>query len=155
MPKSQSCACAAAALCLLLAGSAAAQAGPQIGRIKIVSGVAFVVRAGGEVPAEVGQPVHETDVIRTGPDGRIGLTLNDETRLSLGPASELRLDRFEYAPAENRLGLVLRVIRGIATYVSGRIAKISPDSIRIETPSAIVGVRGTRLAIQVGQRTGS
>jgi hypothetical protein len=34
-------------------------------------------------------------------------------------------------------------------YVSGRIAKLSPDSIRLETPSAIVGVRGTRMAISV------
>jgi len=33
--------------------------------------------------------------------------------------------------------------------VSGRIAKLSPDSIRLETPEAIIGVRGTRLAIRV------
>ena len=42
----------------------------------------------------------------------LGLTLKDDTRLSLGPSSEIRLDRFAYAPAEGRLGFVLNVVRG-------------------------------------------
>jgi hypothetical protein len=36
-------------------------------------------------------------------------------------------------------------------YVSGRIVKLSPDAVRLETPSAIVGVRGTRLVFQVAE----
>jgi hypothetical protein len=40
-------------------------------------------------------------------------------------------------------------LRGIAVYVSGQIAKLAPDSVRLETPSAIVGVRGTSLALHV------
>ena len=77
------------------------------------------------------------------------ITLKDDTRVSLGPSSEVRLDRFVYAPAEGQLGFVLRIVRGVAAYVSGRIAKLSPDSIRLETPTAIVGVRGTTLALRV------
>jgi len=45
--------------------------------------------------------------------------------------------------------LVLKFVQGAAAYVSGRIAKLAPDSIRLETPAAIVGVRGTSLAIRV------
>jgi hypothetical protein len=45
---------------------------------------------------------------------------------------------------------VLKVVRGVVAYVSGRIAKLSPDAVRLETPSAIIGVRGTRLVIEVG-----
>jgi hypothetical protein len=45
--------------------------------------------------------------------------------------------------------MAMRFLRGVAVYVSGRIAKLAPDSIRLETPSAIVGVRGTTLAINV------
>ena len=37
----------------------------------------------------------------------------------------------------------------LVKYVSGRMAKLAPDSIRLETPAAIVGVRGTSLAIRV------
>ena len=105
----------------------------------------FIVRAGATIPAELGQVVFEADTLRTGPDGRLASRLKDDTRLSLGPSSEIRLDRFAYAPAEGRLGFVLNVVRGAAAYVSGRIAKLAPDSVRLETPAAIVGVRGTAL----------
>ena len=121
------------------------------GRIKIASGSVFIVRAGTTIPAQAGQIVFEADTLRTGTDGRLGLTLKDDTRLSLGPSSEIRLDRFAYAPAEGRLGFVLNVVRGVAAYVSGRIAKLAPDAVRLETPAAIVGVRGTRLVIRASQ----
>jgi hypothetical protein len=61
----------------------------------------------------------------------------------------VRLDRFVYAPAEGRLAVVLNIVRGVAAYVSGQIAKLSPDAVRLETPAAIVGVRGTSLALRV------
>ena len=109
----------------------------------------FIVRAGELVPAHAGQVVCEADGLRTGPDGRVGITLKDDTRVSLGPSSEVRLDRFMYAPADGQLGFVLKVVRGVAAYVSGRIAKLAPDSIRLEAPQAIVGVRGTTLALRV------
>jgi hypothetical protein len=121
------------------------------GRIKVASGAAFVVRGGASVPAQAGDALYEADTLRTGTDGRLGVTLKDDTRVSLGPSSEVRLDKFAYAPAEGQIGLVLRIIRGVAAYVSGRIAKLSPDSIRLETPAAIVGVRGTTLALRVPQ----
>ena len=129
--------------------SALAQQPAPAGRIKVAAGSVFIVRQGQAIPAQVGQVVFEADGLRTAADGRIGVTLNDDTRVSLGPSSEVRLDRFLYAPAEGRLGFVLKVVSGIVAYVSGRIAKLSPDSIRLETPSAVVGVRGTRLAISV------
>jgi hypothetical protein len=119
------------------------------GRIKVASGSVFVVRAGTPQPAQAGQLVYESDSLRTGADGRIGVTLNDDTRVSLGPSSEVRLDRFSYEPAQSQLALVLRVVRGVAAYVSGRIAKLAPDAIRLETPAAIVGVRGTTVAMRV------
>jgi hypothetical protein len=136
-------------LLLGVAPPAFAQQPAVAGRLKTVSGAAFIVRQNLSSPAQVGQVVFEADVFKTGADGRIGATLNDETRISLGPNSEVRLTQFVYAPADGRLGLALRIVRGIATYVSGRIAKLSPDSIRLETPEAIIGVRGTRLAIRV------
>jgi hypothetical protein len=137
---------------LILAGvTTTAMAQPQTvaGRIKIASGSVFIVRAGTVVPAQAGQLVYEADALRTGADGRLGVTLKDDTRVSMGPGSEMRVDRFLYAPAEGRLSLVLNVVRGVVAYVSGRIAKLSPDSIRLETPAAVVGVRGTTLALRV------
>ena len=128
---------------------AVAQQPSAAGRIKVVSGSAFIMRDSKLIPAQVGQEVYAADGLRTGADGRIGVTLKDDTRISLGPSSEVRLERFAYAAADGSLGLVLKIVRGVTAYVSGRIAKLSPDSIRLETPTAIVGVRGTSLAIRV------
>ena len=133
-----------------VSASVSAQApAAEAGRIKVSSGAAFIIRGGAQVPAQAGQVVFEADSLRTGPDGRLGVTLKDDTRISLGPASEVRVDKFVYAPAEARIGLVLKVVRGVMAYVSGRIAKLSPDAIRLETPAAVVGVRGTTLALRV------
>ena len=126
-----------------------AQEPGAVGRIKVASGSVSIVRRGEVLQAKTGHVVFQADGLRTGADGRVGITLQDDTRISLGPNSEVRLDRFMYAPAEGQLGLVLKVLRGVAAYVSGRIAKLSPDSIRLETPEAIVGVRGTTLALRV------
>jgi hypothetical protein len=134
---------------VLAAAPAFAQQPAGIGRIKVASGSVFIVRAGEALPAQAGQVLFESDVLRTGADGRLGITLKDDTRVSLGPASEARLSRFVYAPAEGRIGFVLNVARGVVAYVSGRIAKLSPDSVRLETPGAVVGVRGTTLAVRV------
>jgi hypothetical protein len=139
-----------AVLALVLAASPAfAQEPVAAGRVKVASGSAFIVRSGETVPAQAGQIVYQSDSLRTGADGRLGVTLNDDTRLSLGPSSEARVDRFAFAPAEGQIGFVLRIARGVVAYVSGRIAKLAPDSIRLETPAAIVGVRGTSLALRV------
>lgn len=148
--------CSAIALALLVAASPALAAQGQqqaneAGRIKIASGAVSIIRGGQTIAAQPGQVVFEADTLRTGADGRVGLTLKDDTRLSLGPSSEIRLDKFAYAPAEGRLGFVLNVVRGVAAYVSGRIAKLAPDAVRLETPAAIVGVRGTTVVLRASQ----
>jgi hypothetical protein len=135
---------------ILAAGSPAlAQQPSPAGHVKIASGSAFIVRQNATLPARPGEPVFATDALRTGVDGAVGVTLMDDTRLSLGPSSEVRLERYLYAPGENGFGMVLSFVRGVAAYVSGRMAKLAPDSIRLETPGAIVGVRGTTVAVRV------
>ena len=137
---------------LLAAVPAFAQEQPAAGQIKIASGSVVIVRGTSTIPAQAGQHVYEADTLRTGDDGKVGITLKDDTRLSLGPNSEVRLDRFAFAPAEGRLGFVLKVVKGVAAYVSGQIAKIAPDAVRLETPSAIVGVRGTTVILHAQEK---
>jgi hypothetical protein len=139
----------ALAIMLAAATPALGQQPSAAGRIKVASGAAFLVRSGGLIPAQAGQVVFEADGLRTGVDGHLGVTMKDDTRVSLGPSSEIRVEQFVYSPANGSLGLVLKIVRGAVAYVSGQIAKLSPDSVRLETPAAIVGVRGTSLAISV------
>jgi hypothetical protein len=137
---------------LAAATPAFAQAHSAAGRVKVVSGSAFIVRGGDTLAARAGDTVFASDALRTGEGGSVGVTLKDDTRLSLGPNSEVRLERYVYAPGSGGLGMVLKFVRGVAAYVSGRMARLAPDSIRLETPAAIVGVRGTTLAIRVEEQ---
>lgn len=134
---------------VLLAASPAAAQERVVGAVKSAQGSAVVQRAGVSIPAREGLPVAETDVLLTGSDGRLAVILKDDTRLSLGPGSEVRVARFLYEPVQGNLSLVIRMARGVVVYVSGRIAKLAPDSVRFETPVAAVGIRGTRFAARV------
>ena len=142
--------CTGVLVCVLLTAAPALCQPPAAGRIKSASGTSFILRQGSVIPVQAGAVVFEADGLRTGPDGHLALTLKDDTRVSLDPNTELRLDRFAYAPADRRLAFVLKIVRGVVAYVSGRIARLAPDAIRLETPNAIVGVRGTHLVIRVG-----
>ncbi len=128
---------------------AAAQAPTPAGRVKVSSGTATIVRGGQMLPAPVGAEVFESDVLRTGPDGRLAVMLRDETRVALGPGSEVALAAFAYAPSEARLAVTLRLVHGVISYISGLVAKLAPEAVTIQTPTSIIGVRGTHALARV------
>ena len=137
-------------LLALLPGFVLAQTATPAGRVKISSGTAAIVRNGQVLPAALGAEVFESDVLRTGSDGRLAVMLRDETRLSLGPDSELALTAFAFSPSDSRLGVTLSLVRGVISYVSGLVAKLAPSAVTIQTPTSIIGVRGTHALVRVG-----
>lgn len=138
------------AFCGLLGSAGPVHAQPSpIGLVKTVTGQATILRQGATVAAVPGLPVFQGDVLRTGTPGTLGVILRDDTTLSLGPASEVAVTEFLFEPAEARLGFVLRLTRGVLGYVSGKIARLAPESARVETPVATLGIRGTRLAVRI------
>jgi len=143
---------AALVLAVVLPTSAAAQAPAVVGRVKVSTGTTAIVRGGQALPAPVGAEVAEADLLRTGADGRLAVMLRDETRLALGPGSEVAVASFAFAPSDGRLGLTLRLARGVLSYVSGLVARLSPASVSIQTPTSVIGVRGTHALIRAGAR---
>ena len=142
------------AIVLLLAASDSAHAElPQgaIGQIKSVDSGASIRRNGVAADAESGGEVFEGDVIITDLTGAIGITLKDGTVLSLGPDSEMKLDRFIFEPQENKLGFAAKFLSGTATYLSGRIAKLAPEQVNLSTRFSTIGIRGTRVLIKVAK----
>ncbi len=127
----------------------AAQPPPTAAVVKSVSGSALVSRGGQEQPLKPGMTVAVGDTIRTAADGRVGLTFKDGSRLALGGNTELRVDTFSYAPAQKQLGMVVKLLRGVIEFVSGRIAQLAPGAVKVETPTSVIGIRGTRLLIGV------
>lgn len=73
------------ALATLLNAHPASADGDTIGSIKIASGNTSLLRMGGETPARVGLKLLHGDTLVTGPDGRLGVILRDDSIISLGP----------------------------------------------------------------------
>jgi hypothetical protein len=137
-----------ALLCSLVTPCAAADP-VAAGLVKIASGEATVVRGGEAIPATPGLRIMPGDTLRTGSDGRIGVIFRDDAMLSLGPDTVMVLESYLFAPAESRLSFLGRIVRGTVAYLSGVIVKLSPGAARFETPVASIGLRGTRVAIEV------
>ncbi|MBP2676232.1 MAG: putative exported protein [Deltaproteobacteria bacterium] len=91
------------------------------------------------------------DTLATGPEGSLGAIFRDNSSISMGPGSSFVVRQFEFAPESGKIGLLIRITRGSLAYLSGLIGKISPESARFETPTATIGIRGTRFAVQVGE----
>ena len=130
--------------------SHSAIAADPIGKIKTLNGGATITREGHPSPATVGTNVFQADTVTTAADGKVGMTFIDNSMMSLGPNSTLSLDKFRFDSTtyEGEFGSSLK--RGTLAAVSGRIAKQTPEAMRIQTPSAILGVRGTEFFVKVG-----
>lgn len=121
----------------------------EIGQIKNVAGQVFLVRNGVQQTAKAGDLLEQADLLTTGTNGSVGITLIDNSRLSAGPNSRVELKQFRFDPTTNEGGSVTEVQRGTLAIVSGQIAKRAPDAMKIKTPTTVLGVRGTTFAVKV------
>ena len=136
---------------LLLTALPARAAEETIGSVKKTSGLVSVVRDGERTPVLPGFRLHAGDTLETGPDGQLGLTLRDDSLISLGPSSRIALEQFRFVPAAGELGFTARILRGTMAYVSGIIGRLAPESATFVTPVATIGVRGTRFAVRIAK----
>ncbi|MBU4261868.1 MAG: FecR family protein [Proteobacteria bacterium] len=119
------------------------------GSVKNVQGSVSVKRQKMELKAARGMKIYAHDVITTGKDGSVGIILRDNTVFSLGPESELELKEYVFVPDQGSFAVLARMVRGTFVYMSGLIGKLSPDSIKIETPVGTIAIRGTRFAAKI------
>jgi hypothetical protein len=131
----------------VLSGWALAAAAADIGQVKIARGQVTIERQGKAMPAAVGTRLQVADVVRTGADGSVGITMDDDSLLSAGPNSALSLDNYAFDSTTNQGRLDTSLNKGTLSVISGRIAKQTPDAMTVRTPNAILGVRGTEFVV--------
>ncbi|NIA70940.1 hypothetical protein HBA54_20270 [Pelagibius litoralis] len=133
---------------LLLGGTPTAAQQEQVALVKVIAGEAYALRAEQRAELDVGEAIFAKDIVETA-DGSVGLTFKDGSRISIGPNSRVQFTQFQFAPAEGQLSFLIEFFRGTMLYVSGVIAKLSPDAVKVKTPVATVAVRGTRFLAEV------
>ncbi|MEM7206257.1 MAG: FecR domain-containing protein [Pseudomonadota bacterium] len=120
-----------------------------IGHIKTTKGDVVVVSHGLKRAVQPGDKLRVSDTVQTGDNSSVGITFRDDSRTALGPNSKMQMKEFAFEPAENQYSFVSKMFKGSMVFVSGLIAKLAPDTARVETTTATVGIRGTRFLLRV------
>ncbi|MEQ1545024.1 hypothetical protein [Methyloglobulus sp.] len=134
---------------VLLIFSLPSMADERIGLVKTYEPKASVIRQGAETALGVGAEIFKGDTIVTDSSGAVGIIFNDGAVLTLGPSGKLIVENFLFNPAEAKVSFLSRVIKGSVAFASGAIGRISPGSVQFKTPTATLGLRGTKILIKV------
>jgi len=123
----------------------------DIGLVKVVTGSVQIERGAAKMPAKVGTGLQTSDVVITGADGSAGITFTDNSLVSVGPNSVFAIDKYQFDTTTHAGEFEGNLKQGRLAAVSGKMVKQSPESMKIRTPSAIMGVRGTEFVVQVDE----
>jgi len=132
----------------MLAGSALA-AEERAGIVKSVRGDVQLLSGSAKARAAMaGDTVAPIDRLQTGADSGASVVLRDGTTLVVGPSSRLDLKQFHFDSTTQDGGMVVSLLRGTLRMVTGLIGKTHPDAVRVETQSAVIGIRGTDFIVE-------
>ena len=87
----------------------------------------------------VGSGVHANETVKTGSSGKAGLQFHDQSNLSVGPSSQVRLDKFVYDPNKGTGSTAIEVTRGTFRFSTG---SQNNGEVKIKTPYGTLGTRG-------------
>ncbi len=136
---------------LALAAALPALAQEYAGVVKTTRGSATVERAGKQIAAAPGVQLHQGDRVLTGSNGYIGITMRDDTLLTLGPRSDLKLDSYAFDPKTHDGNLLASLTRGVLSVVTGLLPRHKPDSFAVKTRISTMGVRGTEFIVEANE----
>ena len=123
-------------------------AGQRAGTFKQVQGQAWVGKDATRRAPQPGDGLRETDRLSTGADGSAVIVLRDGTAVTVGPNSTVDLSRFQFDTTTQKGSLLLDLLQGSVRVVTGLLAKVNPDLFKVQTPTTVVGVRGTDFIVE-------
>lgn len=117
-----------------------------VGSVTRLQGAATVAAGGVERSLAAGDAVALGELVMTGEAARLEITFQDASVITLGGHTKLRIDRMVFDP--DQAGAVdveqsIRILAGAFRMITGAIGKNNPDGVRIHTPVATIGIRGT------------
>jgi VCBS repeat-containing protein len=126
--------------------------GEPIGKVAKLVGSASVIRNGVTVELKLGDSVYKGDVVQAGAGAALGIAFMDGTAFSLGSNARMVLNEMVYDPNGSSNSTFLSLVQGSITFVAGQTAK--NGSMRIDTPVATMGIRGTAVFVDIAADNG-
>ena len=131
----------------VLAGPAGA-ADEHVAIFKNVSGSIAVLRNDATLDAASGMELLVSDRLASGPGASAGVAFRDGTLLTVGPSTQIEIRDYVFEPKQAKYAFSVYLAKGSAIYSSGKIGKLAPEAVKVDSPMATVGVRGTRFIIE-------
>lgn len=116
--------------------------------VKSVTGSVKITRQHATLDATGGTRLQVADHVVTAAGASASIVFKDGTLLTVGPSADILVRDYVFEPKDAKFSFSLYLDKGSAIYESGKIGKLAPESVKIDTPTATVGVRGTRFLIE-------
>ena len=120
----------------------------HVALVKSVSGSVKVIREGKTLDMASDTTLQMDDHVIAAPQATAAIAFRDGTLLTLGSGADILIRDYVFDPKADKYAFSLYMAKGSAIYESGKIGKLAPDAVKLETPTATVGVRGTRFLIE-------
>lgn len=130
----------------LAVGSALAAPAPAGSVVAARGSVDALDTAGTARALKVKGEIFATDTVRTGKDGRAQLMFKDNTIVSLGVNSVMKVAEYRWDGAQKDGAMKTTVEEGTFRVLGGLITKHSPKNFTTDTPAATIGIRGSMYA---------
>lgn len=139
-----------AALLAAVAMTDTARAEQTAAEVTEASGEVYAQR-GAEARRALGQgaAVYAGDRITTAEDSSVELRFSDNARFALGSRSEMNVGQYVYRPGDDTSIMQTDILKGVFRFVSGLIARRKPQAVKLNTPVATIGIRGTHVIGEV------
>ncbi|SPP93693.1 MULTISPECIES: FecR domain-containing protein [Bradyrhizobium] len=118
-----------------------------IGNVATVTGIATVIRDRNSYPLRVRDDIYLNDVVQTSSNSSLGITFNDATTFNLSASAKITIDNYVYEDSGKQNSAIFDVGKGTVAFVAAAVAKTG--DMKITTPTATLGIRGTTGVIDV------
>jgi hypothetical protein len=121
----------------------------QVGQVATLQGSATVSRANAAaaIALQVNDPIFKNDALETDANSSLGVTFDDETTFSLSANTRIVVSEFVYQEGGKANAALFNVALGTAAFVASLVAKTG--DMKITTPTATLGIRGTTGVVDV------
>jgi len=126
---------------------AQATADEPIGNVVTLVGSATVTRNNTATPLKLKDDILLNDVVQTAADSKLGITFNDATTFNLSANSTITIDNYVYQDGGKDNAGIFDIAKGTIAFVAAAVAK--SGDMKITTPTATMGIRGTTGVIEV------
>jgi len=129
------------------ASPAQAAADEPVGNVATLTGSAGVTRNKIATPLKVQDDIYQNDVLQTAANSTLGVTFNDATTFNLTANARITVDDFVYEDGGKQNAALFDIAKGTVAFAAAAVAKTG--NMKISTPTATLGIRGTTGLVEV------